>query len=76
MVATSTYIPQASNAFMSFLLQSKQHAFVSMVTSAILINPNPLLSKTEYRDIFRTSGKYSLKVLSFKTLFTSSTSSH
>jgi hypothetical protein len=47
MVATSTYIPQASNAFMSFLLHSKQHAFVSMVTSAILINPNPLLSKTE-----------------------------
>jgi hypothetical protein len=39
---------EANNAFMSLVVYSKPHALVSMVTTAMLTYPKPLLSKDEW----------------------------
>jgi hypothetical protein len=48
MVKSAKFILQASNAFKLLLLYSQLHSLVSMVTSAVLACPNPLLNKAEW----------------------------
>jgi hypothetical protein len=55
MVTSQKLILQANNAFMSFVLCSKPHAFTSVVTADMLTYCNPLLSKVNGEGIASTS---------------------